>query len=301
MAINDLYALRSQYVDEYRSEQAFDGPPHHGPPSMIVPVFLLLLLVIFFVRKLYRLPYRKYRKQQINSVLSAIESNPTLKAAVEAETGFALPEKFHNEGSCTKRMLCRSLLRVLGVVFTCLFLAATAVMVTAHIIMAHYDATGDVPPPFAAGLMILGILMLEIGAVFLMYKGIRFMLSRGSGNQAAATQPQYTSSSSSVDDNDDSGTSAAHQFGRRIRYVYNDYFGRLSAPGTVSSSSRSHAQSGLYAPLNSNDVVYAPTAPNVYMQPSVIATTPVHVQPSQQGNVYYASGSAAPVSHVHMI
>ena len=253
MAIDDVYSLRAQYLDEYYNGTP-DGPPggggpwpmhghHPPPPSMIIfPVFLLILTASFVIHRMYRYPYRKYRRQQINSLLAVIESNPSIKAVVENETGFPLPDKFHESKVCYRESnnCGRVFLRVSGVVLGSLLLAVSAVAATAHLVMAHYDATGQVPPPFVAGLILLAVLLAEVGTIFLVYKGIRFVITAGEHDRRG-------SNGQSDGNNNNGDNTPAHRFGQQIRYL----IGRV-VPQSSADTTHSHSNS-LYAPLSAGE------------------------------------------------
>lgn len=93
-AVSDLHTLRNQYYADFSAAsttdttESVDSDYHHRPgPHSFCMIAFVILIGIILLRKLYRGRHRKYRHQQINAVLSVVKNNPTLQAAVEAETG----------------------------------------------------------------------------------------------------------------------------------------------------------------------------------------------------------------------
>jgi hypothetical protein len=190
------------------------------------------------------------------------------------------------------------LLRVVGVVLGSLLLAATAVMFTAHAIMAHYHATGGVPSPLSAALLLLAVLILEIGTIFLLYKGIRFVMARGENSSRGGSSPPAPPTTSSAAAGADDGSSSAHRFGRRIRYVYNDFVGRLASSGPHNNNNGG-GSSSLYAPLTGDAEEGTYVAPSA---PAAATALMYHHHPAEPVPVQlYYTPSAAPITPVHMI
>lgn len=165
-SISSLYQLQAQY------QAQSPPPPPPGPGPHHFPFFgaaLVLLGVGLVARRVYWGRHRKFRRQQMNALINAVESNPSLKAAVEAELGTPLPQPLPE--SCCARKRC-VLVRVLAGVA----IAFVSVVATCHVVAATErpdEETGE-PRPMPLLLALLVLLAFFVAQVLALKVLLRF-------------------------------------------------------------------------------------------------------------------------------
>ena len=202
-AVADLYQLRSQYWEE---SQQSSGPHCHGFVLVLVAAVLLLGCLV-------RKWYARHRAQKVRSLLTALHTNPSLKATVEAETGVPVPMP-RTPGSCCSagddtQSPCSSpsgVKRFLKVTafFVCLlavsFLVSfTALEATMHIVHgmdmhAEEDAEGG-EAQYTSPVVALSILLLvctaEVAVLALIVRGLKACCAAKSNESEASAASGY--------------------------------------------------------------------------------------------------------------
>lgn len=299
----NLHALRDEYVHEDRARSGC-GMGH------FFVFFLIGALLFRLMRK------RNQKRQQVMALLTALDSNPQLKAIVEAETGLPVP------GPCCKcaggvkpccSRLCRALLMLVLVVATGFFVTISSLIISANIIMAMAvpDDSGNLmlPSPTTVILVLAAVMFAHVLLVITTTKLICKMIRGFSAHRQARLAA--TASTSSSNNNGGNGGASRCVLARLSNWLPTARpFAGSSAPTVPDSETR-----GLYAPLctDNTEMITLSTmpmpTPNTTIQygntvvPSSAATYP-HVQ--THSPLYYPaqltvtgiSGSAPPMVHM---
>lgn len=244
-AILDMYALRSDYEQEVIQSS---GHHCHGH-------FLLIVLALFVISRIFMRKHRQ-RRQQVVSLLKALEANPALKAQVEAETGVQVPPA----PNCSGAKCCRKLIKAISIfilsVLLGFFLVIFSLVVAGNIIqmMAVNTETGEVsyPEPSTAllivGVVFLGNTLLLVSLASLVCAGIQKFRAARQARSNNTVQPAAEINSSGSSPSDSGACSVnrpciiANLFGRLRQLV------PARPTNMISSSDR-----GLYTPLVGND------------------------------------------------
>lgn len=316
-AIMNQFILRQAYWEE--SQELSSGhPPCHGHGLMILLVLAALVLGCCLKRK-----HCKNRKQAM-TILRAINANPSLKSAVEAEAGVSMPElpppcifeRSAGEAASAPpargpHLVCKILKCVVTAVLVIVlsfFLAIASIVITMSIIegTAPTDENGNVmyPSPLAAHLLLFSISCLLSLIAALIFRGCRKANQQRrvsseaptavTGNMRRPTQPGRNNGS--------------RQPATRFAFV-TDFFRRgnyTPAYVPVPQDASEHGASPLYAPLmHSNEgsemvVVSAPPPPPASQHTAYPPSGP-YLSGQYNGQTVYVPVSAHPMSTVTMI
>lgn len=227
-SVADLYDLREQYWEEQQIEQG----PHHPHGAMV-----LLLLAVVFLFACARRYLGRQRRQQLRSLLTALHTNPDVKAMVEAQTGVQVPmpvAKGACGGACPfkrtavvgaatgvagqqqqapqcrfKGVACRFVKALLFFSFvfaTSLLISITSLELTMRIV-GHMDEHAPVDPvtgepaftsPFAALLLLLAISMAELAVLALAVRAVKSLFVHLHGKQHCSNNSNQSGNDSAV-------------------------------------------------------------------------------------------------------
>jgi len=243
-AIKSVFALRQQYWSEDVEMSSHEG----GFGHVLLPLLLGLFVVVGLIKRCG--PHRKHRKDAI-TILKAIEANPALKAAVEAEAGVSLPPlpKCHGArngqpSKCIFRRACRFLMMATLTLISSFLIAVSSLIISSNIIMGmvHEDSEGNTtfPSHSAAISIVVMVTLAELTLVFgTIHLAKRYYKRRQARNAQAEidSAPANPAVFNTRSDNDSapSAPSPASSFrSSRLAYAYNSFFpSRTAVDGYV--------------------------------------------------------------------
>lgn len=164
-AIVDHFQLRQDYWNE-STETSYHGHGHH------LAFWLLVFAFVFFVRRVI-CGHRHHHFHQVRKIMDSIRANPSLKAAVEAEAGVAIPEP---PAPCRMNKCLKSFLLILLSLTCAFFIAVSSLLISSSILAASVTvdpATGEAHSPSVAFAVFVAasVSAAEVGLFFFIVRG----------------------------------------------------------------------------------------------------------------------------------
>jgi len=137
--------------------------------------------------------FHRKRREAVHAVLAAIEKNPSLKAAVEAEAGVALPQVPPCCRDHPARRCCRLLGCIVVLVFLSFFIAISSLIIAASLISGmtsvQPDGSSSGPSGFSAFFILFLVLAAEVWVASIAIRKIKSARAAASAGNSATLFP----------------------------------------------------------------------------------------------------------------